>query len=138
MKRRKQVRYIKRILFSIAVLGSILVKAQKKFSSHIPGKEAKELIYKIVDADTLKMELYFPDNLMKNKKYPSIVFYYGGGWNGGTIDQFRDQAGYFASRGMVTVLVDYRVKNRHGTTPYESVKDAKSAIRYLKTNIKNK
>jgi len=136
MKRIKQVRYIKRILFSIAVLGSILVSAQKKFSSHIPGKEAKELIYKIVDADTLKMELYFPDNLKKNKKYPSIVFYYGGGWNGGTIDQFRDQAGYFASRGMVTVLVDYRVKNRHGTTPYESVKDAKSAIRYLKKHAR--
>jgi acetyl esterase/lipase len=35
---------------------------------------------------------------------------------------------------MITVLVDYRVKSRHNTTPFESLKDAKSAIRFLRKN----
>jgi len=134
MKHRKRFLYLKRVLFSVFALASILMSAQKKWSTSIPGKEAKELVYKVIANDTLILQLYFPDEFDDNKKYPTIVFFYGGGWNGGSLDQFRDQAGYFASRGMVTVLADYRVKSRHGTTPYESVKDAKSAIRFLKKN----
>jgi len=95
-----------------------------------------EVVYKVIDNDTLKLQVYNPNKFDDNKKYPTIVFFFGGGWNGGTITQFKDQAKYFASRGMVSVLIDYRVKNRHETTPFESVKDAKSAIRFLKKNAK--
>jgi acetyl esterase/lipase len=35
---------------------------------------------------------------------------------------------------MVCFLPDYRVSKRHNTTPFESLKDAKSAIRYLRQN----
>ncbi|MEI6865459.1 alpha/beta hydrolase [Flavicella sp.] len=95
-----------------------------------------ELIYKIVQGDTLKLQIYNPKNFDKNKEYPTMVFYFGGGWNGGSIYQFKDQALYFSSRGMITVLVDYRVKNKHKTTPFEAVKDAKSAMRYLRGHAK--
>ncbi|UXP32606.1 alpha/beta hydrolase [Reichenbachiella agarivorans] len=95
-----------------------------------------ELTYKVIKGDTLNMRVKFPPDFKKARKYPAIVFYFGGGWNGGTIDQFQPQAEYFASRGMITVLVDYRVKSRHQTTPYESVADAKSAIRFLRSNAK--
>lgn len=115
-------------------LSTVMGFAQNNWSTSIPGKELKEQVYKVVDGDTLKMQLYSPDNWTSAKNYPTIIFFFGGGWNGGSLDQFRDQAGYFASRGMVTVLADYRVKSRHGTTPYESVKDAKSAVRFLKEN----
>ncbi|MBP0903865.1 alpha/beta hydrolase [Mariniflexile gromovii] len=94
----------------------------------------QEHIYKIIGSDTLKLSVYHPEG--KNKKYPTIVFFFGGGWNGGSITQFEDQAKYFTSRGMVSILVDYRVKNKHKTTPFESVKDAKSAMRYIKLNAK--
>jgi len=33
---------------------------------------------------------------------------------------------------MVCILVDYRVKEKQKTTPFESLKDAKSAIRYIR------
>ncbi|WP_036155616.1 alpha/beta hydrolase [Maribacter forsetii] len=134
MKSRLQHIGIRRILVALCISASIFVSAQKKYSISIPGKQLKELVYKVVNGDTLKMELYSPDNWTSTKKFPAIIFFYGGGWNGGTLDQFRGQAGYFASRGMVTVLADYRVKSRQGTTPYESVKDAKSAVRFLKHN----
>lgn len=108
------------------------------FMSNLFGqdKAATDITYKIVDGDTLKLRLIYPEKYKPNKKYPTIVFFFGGGWNGGTILQFEDQAKYFATRGVLSALVDYRVKSRHKTTPYESVKDAKSAMRFLRSNAK--
>jgi len=134
MKNRQQYLSIRKVMLMFCALSTVIGFAQNNWSTSIPGKELKELVYKVVDGDTLKMQLYSPDNWTSAKNYPTIIFFFGGGWNGGSLDQFRDQAGYFASRGMVTVLADYRVKSRHGTTPYESVKDAKSAVRFLKEN----
>ncbi|MCJ8164283.1 alpha/beta hydrolase [Pontibacter sp. E15-1] len=94
------------------------------------------ITYKVVDEDTLKMILRYPDEFKNRKKYPVIVFFYGGGWNGGTLKQFQPEAEYFASRGMITVLADYRVRSRHQTTPYEAVADAKSAMRFLRKYAK--
>jgi acetyl esterase/lipase len=50
----------------------------------------------------------------------------------GNPDQFKLQAEYLATRGIVAFCPDYRTRSRFGTTPFESVQDAKSAIRYLK------
>ena len=61
-----------------------------------------------------------------------MVFFFGGGWNGGSVSQFEPHALHFAAKKMITVLVDYRVKTKHNTSPFECVKDAKSAIRYLR------
>lgn len=110
--------------------------AYSQEEKEITNEFAHELVYKIVNKDTLKLQIYNPVNFEAQKEYPTIVFFFGGGWNGGSMTQFEDQAKYFASRGMISVLVDYRVKNSHKTTPFESVKDAKSAIRYLKANAK--
>jgi acetyl esterase/lipase len=63
-----------------------------------------------------------------------MVFFYGGGWKGGSIKQFEPHAKYFSERGMVCILVDYRVKTRHNTTPFDALKDAKSAIRFVRGN----
>ncbi|GAA3650155.1 alpha/beta hydrolase [Flavivirga jejuensis] len=96
----------------------------------------KEVVYKEVDGNKLKLSFYYPNKFNKRKQYPTMIFFFGGGWTGGSTAQFKDQAIYFASRGMITVLADYRVKSRHQTTPFESVKDAKSAIRYLRNHAK--
>jgi acetyl esterase/lipase len=67
-------------------------------------------------------------------KSPAIVFFFGGGWSTGDPEQFYPQCKYFASRGMVAMSAEYRVKSRHGVTPFECVKDAKSAIRWIRAN----
>jgi LysM repeat protein len=63
-----------------------------------------------------------------------MVFFFGGGWKKGSMDQFEPHAIYFAKRGITCFLVDYRVKDRHQTTPFESLKDAKSALRFVRSN----
>ncbi|SHJ04376.1 alpha/beta hydrolase [Pseudozobellia thermophila] len=106
--------------------------AQKKHKQAVSLPH--EAIYKVVQGDTLNMEFVYPEKVKRKKAYPAIVFFFGGGWNGGTTKQFEDQAKYFASRGMIGILVDYRVKSRHGTTPFEAVSDAKSAMRFVRGN----
>ncbi len=131
---------MRQLIFStiISLLISSSSFAQKTELIQLDHKQEQsfELCYKVLDSIELNMTLIYPAKFKKSKKYPCIVFFFGGGWNGGTVKQFQPQAEYFASRGMVTVLADYRVKSRHKTTPYESVKDAKSAIRYIRKHAK--
>lgn len=64
----------------------------------------------------------------------AIVFFFGGGWKGGTTDQFGDQARHLTDRGMVSILVDYRVASRDQSTPFDSVRDARSAMRWVRSH----
>ncbi len=96
--------------------------------------EQEVLVYKTVD--TLKMELtvIYPENA--SKKNPAAVFFFGGGWASGKIEQFRPQAQMLASKGITCFLVDYRVSSRHKTSPDKCVEDAKSAMRFVRGNAK--
>jgi acetyl esterase/lipase len=92
-----------------------------------------EDIYKKVDSVELKIYIHNPEN-MENRAYPAIVFFFGGGWISGSVLQFQQHAAYFAARGMVCVLADYRVQKHHGVTPFVSLGDAKSVMRFLRSN----
>lgn len=117
--------------FIVIILAAIQINV---YSQTIPG--FKEYTYKQIDTITLQLFVKNPVNLNTKKRYPTIIFLFGGGWNGGTITQFKPHAEYLSSRGMITVLADYRVKSRHRTTPFDAVADAKSAIRFLRQNSK--
>ncbi|QDH81657.1 alpha/beta hydrolase [Echinicola soli] len=80
------------------------------------------------------MDIYYPDNLVEGQHYPVLVFFFGGGWVMGHKSKFKPHAEYFSERGIISVLVDYRVRSRHKTTPFEALEDAKSAIRFLRSN----
>lgn len=94
----------------------------------------QKILYKQIEDTKLYMEIFYPESesMDSAKRYPVMVFYFGGGWISGNISQFETHAKYFSQRGMVCVLVDYRIKDRQQTTPFESLKDAKSAIRFLR------
>lgn len=116
------------LLFIPGLFISSLLKAQEQ--------QPAEIIYKRIDTTQLAMHIFNPPTFDRSKAYPTIILFFGGGWNGGSIDQFEPHARYFASKGMVAVTIDYRVKNRQQTSPFESVKDARSAIRYLREHAK--
>lgn len=103
--------------------------------SFVCGCKAQEqFLYKQVDTTQLFVEVYQPDKTISNKAFPAIVFFFGGGWNGGNRYHFLEHAKYFSKRGLVCFLVDYRTKNKHNTTPFESLKDANSAMRFIRSN----
>lgn len=93
--------------------------------------------YKTASGDDLKIYIFNPANHDPAKdSRPAIVFFFGGGWNGGTPGQFEQHSRYLASRGMVAMTADYRVKSRQNTTPKECVADGKSAVRWVRANAK--
>ena len=94
-------------------------------------------VYKKASGDELYIYIFAPEGHDPEKdKRPAAVFFFGGGWNGGTPTQFEQHSRYLASRGMVAAVADYRVKSRQKTSPKECVADGKSAVRYLRKHAK--
>ena len=96
----------------------------------------QQILYKQIDTTNLFMEVYQPEKMDSTKIYPAMVFFFGGGWKSGNTSQFINHAKYFSHRGIVCFLVDYRTENKNKTSPFEALKDAKSAIRYIRKNAK--
>ncbi len=94
-------------------------------------KGATAHCYKATAQGELYLYVFRPQGDRQEKR-PAAVFFFGGAWNGGTPKQFEEHASYLASRGMVGIVADYRVKSRQGTSPFECVKDGKSAIRWVR------
>ena len=104
------------------------------FTAKNNAQDHKQIVYKTIDTVSLSMDFYYPPDMDVRKTYPAMIFFFGGGWNGGSIEQFEPHARYFSDRGLVCILAEYRVKLRHNTTPFESLMDAKSAIRFIRKN----
>ncbi|TKJ37763.1 MAG: hypothetical protein CEE38_06755 [Planctomycetes bacterium B3_Pla] len=97
---------------------------------------SKTVTYKTVGEKELKIHVHFPPDWKAGDRRSAIVFFFGGGWNSGTVGQFEFQAEYLAGRGMVAARADYRVKSRDGVTPDKCVEDARSAVRWMRKNSK--
>jgi acetyl esterase len=91
-------------------------------------------VFKSTDEAELKLHLFNPEGHSPEDQRPAIIFFYGGGWSGGTPKQFYQQAEDFTSRGFLAISAEYRVIRRHGTTPFECVEDGKSAVRWVRGN----
>lgn len=114
-----------------------LVQAQSGNTDRSGGIVPDEMmVYKNVPGKVteLKLHIFYPGGHKKNASSPAMVFFFGGGWNGGDARHFYAQASYLASRGMVVICPDYRTKNSHGALPYHCVEDGRAAMRYVREN----
>ena len=93
-----------------------------------------KITYKTVGDVELELDVFEPQDWKDADQRPAIIFFFGGGWSGGNPKQFYQQARAMAELGMVAFSADYRVKSRNKTTPFECVKDGKSAIRWVRTH----
>jgi acetyl esterase len=123
---------MKSIIFLIA---SLLVTPLFAQSSYPPSfKDARVETYRKIGSTELKLWIFGESDAKVEK--PAIVFFFGGGWNSGSPDQFESQAQHFAKRGMIAITADYRVKSRHDVKVVECVKDAKAAIAWVRENAR--
>ncbi len=88
-------------------------------------------VYKTRGLSRLKLTVYQPPHIEIDKKLPAIILFHGGGLRERYYWYFEPQSEYLVERGMVAVIATYRVK-RHGRTAFESIADAKSAIRWIR------
>jgi acetyl esterase/lipase len=97
----------------------------------------EQILYKQIDTVKLYMEVYRPQFIDSTATTPAMVFFFGGGWSSGERSQFIHHATYFSKRGLTCFLIDYRTKNKNNSTPFKSLMDAKTAIRFIRKNAKN-
>jgi len=98
--------------------------------------------YKEIEEKALHLHVFLPTPAPTREASdaplrPVLVFFHGGGWNGGTPQQFFRQSEHFRSRGMICVSVQYRLKNVDGTSPFDAVRDAFDAMRFVKAHAEN-
>lgn len=91
-------------------------------------------VYKLIGPRELRLHVFSPDNSEPPGRRSAIVFFFGGGWTQGFVTQFVPQSRHLAKRGMVAIVADYRVFSRHGTSPFEAMADAKSAVRWVRAH----
>ncbi|UUO07047.1 alpha/beta hydrolase [Blastopirellula sp. J2-11] len=114
---------------------SPMALAQAEDESSDKVKQRTE-VYKTIDKVELTMHIFEPSGHTADAKSPAIVFFFGGGWKSGSPTQFFPQCEHLAKQGMVAMAADYRVASRHQVTADACVADAKSAIRWARTNSK--
>jgi acetyl esterase/lipase len=130
---------MKRSLIAVALLASSVVVSGQSSppppldASLQPSLEgATDIVYKRASGVELKLWVFSPADLKTSDTRPAILLFGGGGWTNQNPAQFSPVARYFATKGLIAILADYRVRNANQTTPYESVTDAKSAVRWLR------
>lgn len=92
--------------------------------------------YKTVGERELGLYVVRPDDWKATDSRPAIVFYHGGGWARGGPYQFNEHSKYLATRGVICIQVEYRLI-RKGETPKVCIHDAKSAMRWVRSQAKN-
>ena len=117
-----------RFFSSVAVAGLLILPTLARAAS-------ETIVYKEVDGQELKLLVDKPPGWTAADKRPAIVFFFGGGWVGGTTKQFERHSAYFASRGMVGIRVEYRtIDEGKDAPPLVCCADAKSAIRHVRAH----
>jgi len=91
-------------------------------------------VYKTVDGVGLDAHVLRPEGHKAEDRRPALVWFHGGSWAEGAWYRCLGLCGPFVSKGMVVIQVEYRIHDRHGSTPLESIADAKSAIRWVRMN----
>lgn len=116
--------------FKFLILCAIIILPNEIYAQTIRDKMETH-IYKTRGLSRLKLVVYQPSHIELDKKLPAIIFFHGGGLRERHTWEFEPQSKYLVERGMVAVIATYTVK-RHGRTIFESIADAKSAIRWIR------
>jgi len=125
---------MKRLISALILLCAFTSVAQRKQVWPEEFQDAKKVTYKTIGGIKLHLHVFRPAEKKSNAS--AIVFFFGGGWNHGTPGQFEQQCRYLASRGMVAMTAEYRIRNMHGTRAKACVEDGKSTVRWIRRNAK--
>jgi acetyl esterase/lipase len=116
----------------LLILCAIIILPNGIHAQTINGNpKAEKHIYKTRGLHKLELYVYQPSRTESDKKLPAIIFFHGGGLRERYTWEFEPQSKYLVERGMVAVLATYTIEH-HGRTEFESIADAKSAIRWIR------
>lgn len=117
---------------------STYVKESKKrpyikiVKPHLPNnvEALEQIVYsRPFTGRSLHLNLYRPND---NEKYPALLMIHGGGWSSGDLSLQIPMAQQIASKGYVTIPVEYRL-SPEAIYP-AAIHDLKTAIRWIRAN----
>ena len=124
-------------LIFLLLISPIISFGQSKIESWPPDiKSDTVYTYKKTKDIDLNLWVFNPPKHDLSSPKPAILFFFGGGWRGGSPKQFEQHSRYLSERGIISILADYRVLSRNNTKAIYCLKDAKSAIRWVRKNAK--
>jgi len=118
---------------------SAYLNAKKKFPNIVLVKDSlpptvkadKEITYKSVDGQMVKLDVFSPKKA-KVKRLPAILIIHGGGWRSGNRTQHYPLAQQLAQKGYVCFTPSYRLSTE-ALYP-AAVQDLKAAVNWVKAN----
>jgi acetyl esterase len=126
------------ILISLAIVYPVQAITQET------GVNSEKRVYKTINGQKLEVDIFYTSKTKRGTNNPAIAFFHGGGWVYGDPSEFYGACERFAEKGFVTFSFQYRLSINEDKTyphpdisPIESVKDARSAIRWLRENAKS-
>lgn len=93
--------------------------------------------YKAIGKDTLMAHIFKPRKVEKDSLTAAIVYFFAGGFELGTPLQFYRECDYYASKGLIAITVDYRIKYLYNNSIEDSLLDAQDAICWLRNNAES-
>jgi acetyl esterase/lipase len=98
-------------------------------------KPTRSVVYKTDANYSRELRIFEPDGHKPADKRPCFLAIHGGGWTAGVPDVMYCVADHFAKQGWLGVSMQYRVQRAdRGTTVFDAVRDARSAVRYLRAH----
>lgn len=89
------------------------------------------------EGQPLRLLLHAPATRPEAVPSAAIVLFHGGGWTAGEARWIEPTARLMQDAGLLAVSVEYRLADpKTGVTPYDSVADARAALRWVRRNAK--
>jgi acetyl esterase len=97
--------------------------------------EADHHLYKVVGPLSLEAYIYHGlATVAGTEPTAAMIFFAGSNWDQAQISQFAPHCMYFASRGVTSILAEYRTSHRHQGSPEEAMEDARDAVAWIRMN----
>ena len=97
-------------------------------------KADSQIVYKKVADRELHLHLFKPTGWQSKDKRTCYITIHGGGWTGMGPERMYPLADHYAKLGLVAISVQYRLNKPNGPTVFDCVKDARSAVRYVRAH----
>ena len=84
------------------------------------GQEKSTYTYAVKDGDSLKLDVYIPQNATSSQKFPAVIWMHGGGFAGGRRDVGDELKlmNYLSSNGYVGISISYRLLRKGKKTGF--------------------
>lgn len=126
------------LLIAFLSLASAMIAKAVTMVDLLGGDAPRPVVYGTNDPSAQVILPFLPAKLKDGAPRPVLVLIHGGGWTGGDPSVFFPAARYFASRGIPSFSIGYRLVRSGENDPSvaDCLADCRSAVRYLRNHAR--